>query len=162
MIPKNLTAQRDVATIYDRIGNLMLADSRPDEALAIFRKGFAIREQIVSLDPRSTIAKRDLAISHDRIATALRALSRIDDARRQFRMGLSVIEDYAATDPANAVWQIDLVLCLNNLALIGDEPRARYERILAILRRLEREGKLTAAQKPWIEAAEKQLASLPN
>ncbi len=160
--PKNLTAQRDVATIYDRIGNLMLADSRHQEALDIFRKGFAIRERIAGLDSRSTIAKRDLAISHDRIATALRALGRIDDARRQFHMGLAVIEEYAATDPGNAVWQIDLVLCLNNLAQIGDEPRARYERILAILRRLEREGKLTADQKPWIEAAEKLIASLPN
>jgi tetratricopeptide (TPR) repeat protein len=157
----NLTAQRDVSLIYDRIGNVLLSDSRHEEALDIFRKGLTIRERIVSLDPRNVIAKRDVGFSHDRIATTLQALGRVDDARAQLRMRLLVIEDYAATDPSNAVWQIDLVLCLNSLGQIGDEPRARYERILAILRNLEREKKLSTEQTTWIAAAERFLATLP-
>jgi len=160
--PENLTAQRDVSLIYDRIGNTLLSESRHQEALDTFRKGLAIRERIVSLDPRNVIAKRDVGFSHDRIATTLQALGRVDDARAQFRTRLLVIEDYAATDPSNAVWQIDLVLCLNSLGQIGDEPRARYERILAILRNLEREKKLTTEQTTWIAAAERFLATLPR
>jgi tetratricopeptide (TPR) repeat protein/energy-coupling factor transporter ATP-binding protein EcfA2 len=160
--PDNLTAQRDLSTIYDRIGNVLLLDARQEEALAIFRKGLAIRERIVSLDPRNMSARRDVGFSYDRIATALQALGRPDEARSQLRIRLSVIEDYTATDPTNAVWQIDLVLCLNSLAQIGDEPRQRYGRILVILRRLEREGKLTTDQASWIAAAERLLASLPN
>src|SRR5206468_7749198 len=112
--PDNLTAQRDLSTIYDRIGNVLLLDTLHQEALAIFRKGLTIRERIVSLDPRNMSAKRDVGFSHDRIATALQALGRIDDARAQFRTRLLVIEDYAPTDPTNAVWQIDPVLCLNS------------------------------------------------
>jgi tetratricopeptide (TPR) repeat protein/biopolymer transport protein ExbD len=160
--PENLTAQRDVSLIYDRIGNTLLSESRHQEALDTFRKGLAIRERIVSLDPRNVIAKRDVGFSHDRIATTLQALGRVDDARAQFRTRLLVIEDYAATDASNAVWQIDLVLCLNSLGQIGDEPRARYERILAILRNLEREKKLTTEQTTWIAAAERFLATLPR
>jgi hypothetical protein len=151
-----------LSTIYDRIGNVLLLDARQEEALAIFRKGLAIRERIVSLDPRNMSARRDVGFSYDRIATALQALGRPDEARSQLRIRLSVIEDYTATDPTNAVWQIDLVLCLNSLAQIGDEPRQRYGRILVILRRLEREGKLTTDQASWIAAAERLLASLPN
>jgi tetratricopeptide (TPR) repeat protein len=157
----NLTAQRDVSLIYDRIGNVLLSDGRHGEALDIFSKGLTIRERIVSLDPRNVIAKRDVGFSHDRIATTLQALGRVDDARAQFRMRLLVIEDYAATDPSNAVWQTDLVLCLNSLGQIGDEPRARYERILAILRNLEREKTLSTEQTTWITAAERFLATLP-
>jgi len=107
-------------------------------------------------------AKRDIGFSHDRIATALQTLGRPDEARSQFRIRLAVVEDYTATDPTNAVWQIDLVLCLNSLAQIGDEPRERYERILVVLRRLEREGRLTPDQASWITAAERLLTSLPN
>jgi tetratricopeptide (TPR) repeat protein len=160
--PENLTAQRDVSLIYDRIGNTLLSESRPEEALDIFREGLAIRERIVSLDPRNVIAKRDVGFSHDRIATTLQALGLVDDARAQFRARLLVIDDYAATDPSNAVWQIDLVLCLNSLGQIGDEPRARYERIVAILRNLEHEKKLTTEQTTWIAAAERFLATLPQ
>jgi tetratricopeptide (TPR) repeat protein len=159
--PENLTAQRDISLIYDRIGNTLLSESRHEEALDIFRKGLAIRERIASLDPRNVIAKRDVGFSHDRIATTLQALGQVDHARAQFRTRLLVIEDYAATDPSNAVWQIDLVLCLNSLGQIGDEPRARYERILSILRNLEREKKLTTEQTTWMAAAERFLATLP-
>jgi tetratricopeptide (TPR) repeat protein len=159
--PDNLTAQRDVSLIYDRIGNTLLSESRHEEALAIFRKGLGIRERIVSLDPRNVIARRDVGFSHDRIATTLQALGQVEDARAQFRTRLLVIEDYAATDPSNAVWQIDLVLCLNSLGQIGDEPRSRYERILAILHNLESEKKLTAEQTTWIAAAERFLTTLP-
>ncbi|MFL5077130.1 MAG: tetratricopeptide repeat protein [Microvirga sp.] len=160
--PDNLTAQRDVSLVYDRIGNALLSESRDEEALDMFRKGLAIRERIVRLDPRNVITKREIGFSHDRIATTLQALGRVDDARAQFRARLLVIEDYAATDPSNAVWQIDLVLCLNSLGQIGDEPRARYERILKMLRNLEREKKLTPEQSSWIAAAERFLATLPR
>jgi len=58
--------------------------------------------------------------------------------------------------------QTDLVLCLNSLGQIGDEPRARYERILTIMHNLEREKKLTTEQITWIAAAERFLATLPR
>ena len=35
--PGNLTAQRDVSLIYDRIGNIHTADERYEDALAIYR-----------------------------------------------------------------------------------------------------------------------------
>jgi hypothetical protein len=51
---------------------------------------------------------------------------------------------------------------LFQLALAGDEPRARLERALAIMRKLETEGRLAANQKFWIEYIRQALAALPK
>ena len=54
------------------------------------------------------------------------------------------------------------MLSLNKLALVGDEPRARFKRALAILRKLDAAGRLAANQKGWIQAIEEGLAALPK
>jgi hypothetical protein len=54
------------------------------------------------------------------------------------------------------------VLSLNKLALAGDEPRVRFERALAILRKLDAGGRLASNQKGWIQAIEEGLAALPK
>ena len=64
--------------------------------------------------------------------------------------------------PIPRLWQIDLVLALNKLALIGDEPRARFERAITILRKLDDAGRLTKEQQVWIGQLEQALASLPK
>ena len=73
---------------------------------------------------------------------------RADDARAEYRKSLDIYEKLVAADPDNALWQTDLVVALVRLALTGDEPRPRLERALEIMRRLEREGKLAASQRP--------------
>jgi hypothetical protein len=57
---------------------------------------------------------------------------------------------------------MDLVACLFKLATVGDEPRPRLERALAIVRKLDGEGKLTADEKSWIAYIEQGLAELPR
>ena len=46
----SLQAQRDVSTIYDRIGNIHNADERYEDALDFYRKSFAIRQTIARID----------------------------------------------------------------------------------------------------------------
>src|SRR5262249_11617578 len=94
--PTNLTAQRDLALIYDRIGNLYTTDERYEEALDVYRKSLAIRQKAAAVDQGNPSAKRDVAISHNLVATTLSLLDRIDDAKLQWRAGLAVVEDYAA------------------------------------------------------------------
>jgi eukaryotic-like serine/threonine-protein kinase len=160
--PGNLTARRDVSLIQDRLGNIHAADERYEDALASYRASFDIREKIAAADRANFGAQRDMAISHDLIGTTLVSLKRMEEAAREFRAGLAIIERYSATDPDNPRWQIDLVLSLNKLALVGDEPRARFERALAILRKLDAAGRLAANQKGWIQAIEQGLAALPK
>lgn len=140
---------------------MLAADIRHEEALEFYRKSLAIREMIAAADRANFTARRDVALSHDLVATALFSLNRIEEARNVFLAGLAVIEDYARADPNNALHQMDLVIFLYKLAVLGDEPRARLERALAIIRRLDGEGKLNAAQKSWIEYIEEALKRAP-
>lgn len=159
--PSNLLAQRDVALIFDRIGNIQAADARHAEALASYRDSLAIREKVAALDRANIGAQRDLALSHGLIGASLVALKQTEEAVAALRAGLTVVERYASSDPDNSRWQIDLVLALNKLALVGDAPRARFERALAILRKLDAAGQLAADQKGWIPALEKTIAAMP-
>jgi hypothetical protein len=59
-------------------------------------------------------------------------------------------------------WRIDLALCLYRLAELGDEPQPRLKRILAILRGLDAEAKLSSEQREWIPAIEQAIAAAQN
>ena len=48
--PGNLTAQRDVSLIHDRLGNIHAADERYEDALASYRSSLAIREKVAAAD----------------------------------------------------------------------------------------------------------------
>jgi hypothetical protein len=54
------------------------------------------------------------------------------------------------------------VACLFQLALMGDEARPRLEHALAIMRKLDGEGRLTGDQMTWIDYIEQGLAALPK
>ncbi|HZO46767.1 MAG TPA: tetratricopeptide repeat protein [Xanthobacteraceae bacterium] len=160
--PGNLVAQRDVSLIHDRIGNIFSDDERYEDALVSYRSSLAIRAKVAAADPANFEAERDIAVSHDLVGTALFSLKRPDEAVKEFRAGLAVIERYAARNLDNPRWQIDLALALNKLAFIGDQPRARLERALAILRKLDGAGQLAANQKGWIQTLEEGIAALPK
>jgi hypothetical protein len=69
-----------------------------------------------------------------------------------------VLEKLAAAHPDRVGWQTDLVVNLFKLAQLGDEPLARLQQALAILRRLEAEGRLPENQKSWIPVFEQAIA----
>jgi tetratricopeptide (TPR) repeat protein len=160
--PSNMQAQRDLSTIYDRIGGMLNADGRYEDALAIYRRSLAIRQKVASADRANPTAQRDMALSHDLIGATLVSLKRMEEARKEFRAGVAVIERYSATDPDNVLWQLDLALSLYKLALLGDDPRPRLERALAIVRKLDAAGRLTAGQRAWVESLQQALAALPK
>jgi hypothetical protein len=69
--------------------------------------------------------------------------------------GLDIAKALAARDPNNVVWQTDLVVSAWKLAQAGaHDARGHVGNGLAILKRLDGEGKLTADQKGWIGAFE--------
>jgi 3-methyladenine DNA glycosylase Mpg len=55
-----------------------------------------------------------------------------------------------------------LVLCLYQVARLGDNPRANLIRALEITQRLDREGKLNADQRRWITMISQELAKAPR
>ena len=97
-------------------------------------------EKVATADPPISARSAILALSHDLIGATLVSLKRVDEASRSSAPGSPSSSAIRRADPDNPRWQIDLVLALNKLALVGDEPRARFERALAILRKLDAAG----------------------
>ena len=96
-------------------------------------------------------------------ANAKRAGGDLAGARAVYEEGLAIRRKLAAADPDSPRWQIVLVVSLYKLSAVVEPPRARAALLeaLAIVEKLEREGKLTAAQADWPQLVRDELAKLP-
>jgi tetratricopeptide (TPR) repeat protein len=162
MDPGNTDWQRDLAVSYSKVGDMLEAAGRHEEALAAYRSDLAVSEKLVAADPRNTEWQRDLSVSYERLGRVLFETGRRGDAVDAFGKARAIRERLAAADPGNAQWQSDLVISLMQSAGLGDNPRANLNRALEILRRLEREGGLSADQKRWMDLIVRELAKLPR
>jgi hypothetical protein len=78
-----------------------------------------------------------------------------------YEESLRIMRKLAAADPGNANW--DLAVSLYKVSTVADVPRARtaLREALAIVEALEREGKLTPAQRSAPQLIRDALAKLP-
>ncbi len=60
-----------------------------------------------------------------------------------------------------AIWQTDLAYALYSVATAGGDVKPNLTEALAILKRLDAEGKLTSDQKKWIPMIQAELAKAP-
>jgi tetratricopeptide (TPR) repeat protein len=159
---KNAQWQLDLSVGLNKIGDALLALGRAEEALADYRRALAIVERLTAADPGNLDWQRELSVTWNKMADALAAAGRRGEAIEFARRSLALRTRLATADPANVRRQIDLVVVLAKLAQLGDDARARLREALAILRRLEAEGRLPAYQKGMIAAVERMLAEAPN
>ena len=80
-----------------------------------------------------------------------------------YKEGLDIARRLAAQDAGSAQAQTKLVAALFNISAVGNssEARAALTEALSIVERLEKEGKLAAAQKKWPDLTRAALAMLP-
>jgi hypothetical protein len=86
------------------------------------------------------------------------AQGNLTEAEKSFRDGLAIAERLAQADPSNAGWQVDLIVSHWRLAANGDDAWRRFAFIVATLRKLKEENRLTPAQESLLPEAEAQLA----
>ena len=128
------------------------------EALKSFRDGLAIRERLAQADPGTAGWQRDLSVSYERVGDVLVAQGNLPEALKSFRADLAIAERLAQSDPGNAGWQFDLVVSHWKLAANGDDAARRFAFIVAALRKLKAENRLTPAQERLLPQAEAELA----
>ncbi len=143
---------------YNKIGDVLAAQSNLPEALKWFRDGLAIAERLAQADPGNAGWQRDLSVSYSKIGDMLAAQGNLPEALKSYRDGLAIRDRLAQADPSNADWQFDLVASHWRLAVNGDDAPRRFAFIVAILRKLKAENRLTPAQESWLPEAEAQLA----
>jgi hypothetical protein len=105
--------------------------------------------------------QRDLSVSYDRVGDVLVAQGNLPEALKSFRDGLAIAERLAQADRGNAGWQFDFVVSHWKLAANGDDAPRRWAFIVATLRKLKAEFRLTPVQEKWLLESEGQLEKRP-
>jgi tetratricopeptide (TPR) repeat protein len=139
---------------------VLVAPGNLAEALQSFRDSLAIRERLAQADPGNAGWQRDLSVSYNKIGNVLVAQGNLPEALKSFREDLAIANRLAQADPTNAGWQFDLVVSHWKLAAHGDDAPSRFAFIVAALRKLKEENRLTPAQERWLPEAEAQLAKI--
>lgn len=108
--PADAGLRKDLATNYDRLGDVLLVTGQSGDALASYRQGYHLREALLSASPDDREVRRDFATSCQRVAQVLLQTGDLTEAQAMERRGLSVFEALAAHRPSDAAAQRDLFI----------------------------------------------------
>lgn len=97
-LPNDTARQRTLATAYNRIGRLLSALGRDDEARAYYDQARALLERLVASRPDDVELQRDLTFNVQQIAYQHRVAGRLAEALEIYRKVLVLLEQ-DATDP---------------------------------------------------------------
>ena len=144
----------DPDRVWSRIelGRLGVNTGALDEAATAFKAALAAARRVGD--------ERDESVALDQIGDVLKAHGNLPEALKSFRDGLAIADRLAKADPGNAGWQVDLVVSNWKLAANGDDAARRFTFVVATLRKLKDENRLTPAQEKWLPQAETELAKL--
>ena len=116
--PANAGWQRHLLVSFIKVGDVLVAQGKGDEALTAYRDSLAIAERLARADPANAGWQRDLSVSFDRVGDVLVAQGKGDEALTAYRDSLAIRERLARADPANAGWQGDLAASHGKLGLL--------------------------------------------
>jgi tetratricopeptide (TPR) repeat protein len=156
--PGNAGLQHDLYTALWFVAHVEMQQGNLKSALEKLNSGREIVERLAKADPGNADWQRELSVSYTKIGDVLKAQGNLPEALKSFRADLAIAERLALADPSNAGWQFDLVASHWRLAANGDDAPRRFAFIVATLRRLKAENRLTPKQERWLPKAEAQLA----
>ncbi len=104
--------QRALSVSYHKVGEVLVAQGRIQEALEAYQQDLAIAKRLAEQDKSNPVWQRDLSISYDRVGNVLVAQGRIQEALNAYQQGLNIRRRLAEQDKSNATWQRDLIVCL--------------------------------------------------
>ncbi len=108
--PKSDEPQRDLATIYEKIGSVDVAKNDLAGALKLYQDSFGIRERLANSDPSDLVRQRNLAAAYNNIGDVQRAQNELAGALGSYRSGLAVAQSLATSNPDNASVQRELLV----------------------------------------------------
>jgi tetratricopeptide (TPR) repeat protein len=98
----------DVSASLDRVGDVLAANGKPDDALAAYRRALGIAEALVARDPARVEWQRDLAVTCHKIGQLEAQCGREAEAREALERGRTVIARLAHIARFQAQWRADL------------------------------------------------------
>ena len=105
---RNAVWQRNLSVSYDKIGEVLVAQGNPGEALNFFREGLAAGERLAKADATNAGWQRDLWMSYNKVGDMLLHQGLLAEALKSFGNGLGIGARLVAANCNNAEWQADL------------------------------------------------------
>ena len=163
--------RREYSVSLEKLGNVLLALRRPEEARKRFEERLRESEVLARVDPRRLEFRRDLAVAHQRLSSALLQLGHnaeaLDHARTDLQFSTTLAGEYPLDagirgDLAAARFQMGLVLLKDGAMTPAklNEAKANFEQAVKILRSLATDGKIDQRGTTVLAELEKALADL--
>jgi tetratricopeptide (TPR) repeat protein len=106
--PSNPEWQRDLSILYGKVGDVLMVQSKLDEALKAYRDSLAIRERLAVAGPSNPEWQRDLAVSYSKIGSVYLRLDKPADALTALRRGRDIIAELVSIARNNTEWKKEL------------------------------------------------------
>jgi serine/threonine protein kinase/tetratricopeptide (TPR) repeat protein len=154
--PYNYLFRRELSVAHGKLGDLCERLNDAAAARGYYGKALERFEQLEALNAGDPQAVRDVAVAYLKLANLEQRLGAVTRARPYYAKALSRFEGLAAGDADNAQAKIDLASTYRGAATAAKlahdyaEAARDFEQGLALLRRLDDEGKLR--DQPWYRA----------
>jgi tetratricopeptide (TPR) repeat protein len=106
--PKNSEARRDLATSFDKVGEMLTRLDQPVAAIQYFRRALAIDEALSAAEPNNAQPRLDRAHDHEQISEALAKSGDLVAAMAERRRAADLQQAVSKADPANEEVKRDL------------------------------------------------------
>jgi serine/threonine protein kinase len=116
--PRDLAAQRDLATGYEKMDSILGSMGQDREALNAGYQALAIREKLVATEPRSPVAQHDLAGCHNIIAGPLWSLGDLKGALQHYQGALDGYKSLSSSHPEDSEYRRMAAVIANKIATV--------------------------------------------
>jgi tetratricopeptide (TPR) repeat protein len=113
----NADWQRDLSVSYEKVGDVLKAQTRFPEAMDVYQRSLNIRRTLADQDRFNAGWQRDLIVSYYRAGTCMAKIEgedNADQAIKFLRTGLELAESYAGADRESLVDALQNALDASN------------------------------------------------
>lgn len=97
------------------LGDVLITQGNAEKAMAGYRKGVELFQQLAAEDAQTLERQRPLSVSREKLGNILRAQGDLAGALAEYRLLLQISERLAAWDSSNSEWQRDLWVSYNKV-----------------------------------------------
>jgi non-specific serine/threonine protein kinase/serine/threonine-protein kinase len=165
--PISSGAEQLVGVLRERIGTMLLAEGKIDEAEESYLSSQQIRERLAAAAPDNANLLRDSAIAHEKVAAVQTARGDRASAVQSRRKSLEIFDQLARADRRNvqaqqsvAISHLHLGDLLASDASAGHEALQSYRDGLAVLEGVQAPGGLPAKARETADLLRQRIAAL--
>jgi tetratricopeptide (TPR) repeat protein len=146
--PVSRSRQEQQGTVLSNLGDVLLAQGKPQEALAAYQQDLAISQRLAGQNTSDSASQRELSVSYNKVGNALVVQGKPQEALAAYQQSVAILRRLVEQDQSNAGWRRDLSVSYDNVgdALVAQgkltEGLDAYRQSLKIRQTLAQHDKL--------------------